>query len=164
MIRILESRQIGRLFARRAARLGEAEAVVRPILDDVRKRGDRALMEYARREKWPKQHVQFVKTFLADYGAGREGPAQDPRDQGQYESGNPEPYDIAGKPHPALAGDWSGLRWHDPPIVRLSPQLNADVSIRFIGGRAGECCGVGQPTFDTADLSLAAAPIPGSSA
>ena len=37
------------MFARRAARLGEAEAVVRPILDDVRKRGDRALMEYARR-------------------------------------------------------------------------------------------------------------------
>src|ERR1700746_2889300 len=49
MIRILDSKQVGRLFARRAARLGEAEAVVRPILDAVRKRGDRALMEYARR-------------------------------------------------------------------------------------------------------------------
>src|SRR5260370_13885102 len=48
MIRILESKQVGRLFARRAARLGKAEAVVRPILDAVRKRGDRALMEYAR--------------------------------------------------------------------------------------------------------------------
>jgi histidinol dehydrogenase len=49
MIRILESKQVGRLFARRAARLGEAEAVVRPILEAVRKRGDRALVEYARR-------------------------------------------------------------------------------------------------------------------
>jgi histidinol dehydrogenase len=49
MIRILESKQVGRLFSRRAARLGEAEAVVRPILEDVRKRGDRALIEYARR-------------------------------------------------------------------------------------------------------------------
>jgi histidinol dehydrogenase len=49
MIRILDSKQVGRLFARRAARLGEAEAVVRPILEAVRKRGDRALMEYARR-------------------------------------------------------------------------------------------------------------------
>src|SRR5713101_5610907 len=48
MIRILESKQVGRLFARRAARLGEAEAVVRPILEAVRKRGDRALLEYAR--------------------------------------------------------------------------------------------------------------------
>src|SRR5262245_16698697 len=49
MIRILEGKQVGRLFARRAARLGEAEAVVRPILEAVRKRGDRALIEYTRR-------------------------------------------------------------------------------------------------------------------
>src|SRR6266478_4471328 len=49
MIRILESKQVGRLFARRASRLGEAEAVVRPILEAVRKRGDRALLEYARK-------------------------------------------------------------------------------------------------------------------
>src|SRR5215831_11169088 len=49
MIRILQSNQVGRLFSRRASRLSEAEAVVRPILDAVRKRGDRALLEYARR-------------------------------------------------------------------------------------------------------------------
>jgi histidinol dehydrogenase len=47
-MRILESKQIGRLLARKAARLTEAEAVVRPILDAVRQRGDRALLEYAR--------------------------------------------------------------------------------------------------------------------
>jgi histidinol dehydrogenase len=47
-MRILESKQIGRLLARKAARLTEAEAVVRPILDAVRLRGDRALLEYAR--------------------------------------------------------------------------------------------------------------------
>ena len=47
-MRILESKQVGRLLARKAARLTEAEAVVRPILDAVRRRGDRALMEYAR--------------------------------------------------------------------------------------------------------------------
>jgi histidinol dehydrogenase len=47
-MRILESKQIGRLLARKAARLTEAEAVVRPILEAVRKRGDRALLEYAR--------------------------------------------------------------------------------------------------------------------
>ena len=47
-MRILESKQIGRLLARRRARLEKAEAVVRPILDAVRKHGDRALMEYAR--------------------------------------------------------------------------------------------------------------------
>ena len=48
MIRILESNQVGRLLARKAARFTEAEAVVRPILEAVRTRGDRALMEYAR--------------------------------------------------------------------------------------------------------------------
>ena len=47
-MRILQSGQIGRLLARKAARLTEAEAVVRPILEAVRRRGDRALMEYAR--------------------------------------------------------------------------------------------------------------------
>jgi histidinol dehydrogenase len=49
VIRILQSNQVGRLLARKAARFSEAEAVVRPILDAVRKRGDRALVEYARR-------------------------------------------------------------------------------------------------------------------
>ncbi len=49
MIRIIAANQVGRLLARRRARFEEAEAVVRPILEDVRKRGDRALIEYARR-------------------------------------------------------------------------------------------------------------------
>jgi histidinol dehydrogenase len=48
MIRIIESSQIGRLLARKAARFTEAEAVVRPILENVRARGDKALIEYAR--------------------------------------------------------------------------------------------------------------------
>ena len=49
MIRILQSRDVGRLLARKAAQLAEAESVVRPILNAVRRRGDRALLEYARR-------------------------------------------------------------------------------------------------------------------
>ena len=49
MIRIIESKDAGRLLKRRATRLAEAEAVVRPILDAVRTRGDRALVEYARK-------------------------------------------------------------------------------------------------------------------
>jgi histidinol dehydrogenase len=48
MIRILEASQAKRLLRRKAARLEEAEAVVRPILENVRKRGDKALVEYAR--------------------------------------------------------------------------------------------------------------------
>ncbi len=49
MIRILRSKDIGRLLARKAARFTDAEAVVRPILEAVRARGDKALMEYARK-------------------------------------------------------------------------------------------------------------------
>jgi histidinol dehydrogenase len=48
VIRILQVNEVGRLLARKAARLTAAEAVVRPILEAVRKRGDRALLEYAR--------------------------------------------------------------------------------------------------------------------
>ena len=40
---------MGRVLARRAARLTEAEDVVRPILEAVRKRGDKGLLEYARK-------------------------------------------------------------------------------------------------------------------
>ena len=49
MIRILASKDAGSLLKRKAARLAEAEKVVGPILDAVRKRGDRALLEYARK-------------------------------------------------------------------------------------------------------------------
>jgi histidinol dehydrogenase len=48
MIRILSPAILPRLMARRKARLADAEAVVRPILEAVRKRGDKALLEYAR--------------------------------------------------------------------------------------------------------------------
>ena len=49
MIRILESKQVNRLLVRKAARFSAAEAVVRPILEAVRRRGDKALLEYARK-------------------------------------------------------------------------------------------------------------------
>src|SRR5580698_8605332 len=66
-MRILESKQIGRLLARKAARLTEAEAVVRPILDAVRTRGDRALLEYARQfDKLSRRGVRVPVRELAD--------------------------------------------------------------------------------------------------
>ena len=48
-MRILAGKDIGRLLKRRAARLAEAEETVRPILEAVRKHGDRGLLEYARK-------------------------------------------------------------------------------------------------------------------
>ncbi len=49
MLRIIDSSQASKLLVRRAARMTDAERTVRPILDDVRNRGDRAVLEYARR-------------------------------------------------------------------------------------------------------------------
>src|SRR5664279_4428075 len=65
-MRILASKQVGRLLARKAARFTDAEAVVRPILEDVRRRGDRALMEYARRfDKLTRKSVRVPAPELA---------------------------------------------------------------------------------------------------
>ncbi len=49
MIRIIKSADAGLLLRRRAARMDAAEAVVQPILEAVRRSGDKALLEYARR-------------------------------------------------------------------------------------------------------------------
>jgi histidinol dehydrogenase len=49
MIRIVDVKAVGPILARKAARFRQAEAVVRPILEAVRRRGDRALLEYARK-------------------------------------------------------------------------------------------------------------------
>lgn len=48
-MRILQAQNAAEMLARRAVRLAEAEAVVRPILDAVRERGDAAVLEYARK-------------------------------------------------------------------------------------------------------------------
>jgi histidinol dehydrogenase len=48
VIRIIQSKDVGALLKRKAARLSEAEQTVGPILDSVRRRGDKALLEYAR--------------------------------------------------------------------------------------------------------------------
>ena len=66
MIRILASSETGRLLERKAARFAEAESVVRPILDNVRKRGDKALLEYARKfDKLERRSVAVDQEELA---------------------------------------------------------------------------------------------------
>jgi histidinol dehydrogenase len=64
MLRILESKDMGRVLARRAARMTEAEEIVRPILEAVRQRGDKGLMEYAR--KFDGLDRKSVKVPLAE--------------------------------------------------------------------------------------------------
>ena len=49
IIRGTDTKAIGKLLASRTSTLNEAEAVVRPILDDIRRRGDRALIQYTKK-------------------------------------------------------------------------------------------------------------------
>jgi histidinol dehydrogenase len=49
MLRILPLKEAQSFITRKAVRLAEAEQVVAPILDAVRKRGDEAVLEYARK-------------------------------------------------------------------------------------------------------------------
>ncbi len=49
MLRILPLDKAQSFITRKAVRLAEAEQVVAPILEDVRKRGDEAVLEYARK-------------------------------------------------------------------------------------------------------------------
>ena len=48
MLRIIPLSDAQELITRKAVRLAEAEGVVAPILEEVRRRGDEALFEYAR--------------------------------------------------------------------------------------------------------------------
>jgi histidinol dehydrogenase len=74
MIRILESSAAAGLLRRRAARFSDAEAIVRPILEDVRKRGDKALLEYARKfDRLERKSVAVPQAEL-DAAAGRLSP------------------------------------------------------------------------------------------
>jgi histidinol dehydrogenase len=49
MLRIVDSTSVGKLLERRSAQMAAAEEAVRPILEAVRRRGDAAVLEYARR-------------------------------------------------------------------------------------------------------------------
>lgn len=75
MIRILEAKQAKSLLKRKSARLEEAEGIVRPILEAVRKRGDKALLEYARKfDAFERKSVRIPQAEL-DAAAKRLTPA-----------------------------------------------------------------------------------------
>lgn len=49
MVRIVDASAVSAMLRRRAGRMTEAEGLVRPILEAVRTKGDKALVEYARK-------------------------------------------------------------------------------------------------------------------
>ncbi|HVX66251.1 MAG TPA: histidinol dehydrogenase [Bryobacteraceae bacterium] len=74
MLRILPSTQAAGLLKRRAARLGEAEETVRPILAAVRDRGDKALVEFARKfDGLDRKSVRVPERELAEAKKGLPG-------------------------------------------------------------------------------------------
>ena len=73
MLRIIDEREAEQLLKRRAARLGEAEKIVRPILEDVRKKGDRALLKYARKLDGLERAARTVEVPPREIQAAEEG-------------------------------------------------------------------------------------------
>jgi histidinol dehydrogenase len=78
MLRILPLDQAQMFITRKAVRLAEAEQTVAPILDAVRKRGDEAVLEYARKfdgltgsdltirpAEWRAAELQVTQEFMA---------------------------------------------------------------------------------------------------
>ena len=69
MLRIIQLDQAQDLITRKALRLAEAEKVVAPIIEDVRKRGDEALFEYA--QKFDQLERNDVAVPCSDWRAAR---------------------------------------------------------------------------------------------
>jgi histidinol dehydrogenase len=75
MIKILPSNEAGKILQRRKARLEEAEAVVAPILQAVRKRGDKAVLQYARKFDGYQSKSLVVPKAALEAAAARLTPA-----------------------------------------------------------------------------------------
>jgi histidinol dehydrogenase len=75
MIKILPSSEAAKILKRRQARLTEAEATVAPILEAVRKRGDKAVLEYARKFDASKAKSLAVPKAVLEAAAARLTPA-----------------------------------------------------------------------------------------
>jgi histidinol dehydrogenase len=108
VIRILETKQVGRLLARKAARFTEAETVVRPILEAVRSRGDRALLEYAR--QFDRLERKSVRVPPAELRASRDALTPEFRSAVETAAANIRAYAERQMPRPWTAQLKPGLQ------------------------------------------------------
>jgi histidinol dehydrogenase len=72
MLRTINHREAEGLLRRRSARLTQAERIVGPILDDVRRRGDRALLKYAHRLDGLERGTRTVAVSPAELREGNQ--------------------------------------------------------------------------------------------
>ncbi len=71
MIKIVAANQVSKILSRKAARFGEAEAIVKPMLEAVKKRGDAAVIEYARHfDKFERKVLRVPEAELAAAARG----------------------------------------------------------------------------------------------
>ncbi len=71
MIKIVAANQVSKILSRKAARFGEAEAIVKPMLEAVKKRGDAAVIEYARHfDKFERRMLRVPEAELAAAARG----------------------------------------------------------------------------------------------
>ncbi len=71
MIKIVDAGQVTKILSRKAAKLGEAEAIVKPMLEAVKKRGDAAVLEYARHfDKLERKSLRVAEDELSTAAAG----------------------------------------------------------------------------------------------
>lgn len=71
MIKIVDAGQVTKILSRKAAKFGEAEAIVKPMLEAVKKRGDAAVLEYARHfDKLERKSLRVPEDELSTAAAG----------------------------------------------------------------------------------------------
>ncbi len=71
MIKIVAANQVSKILSRKATRFGEAEAIVKPMLEAVKKRGDAAVIEYARHfDKFDRKSLRVPEAELAAAAKG----------------------------------------------------------------------------------------------
>jgi len=108
MISILPSTDAWRILERKAARFAEAEGIVRPILKAVRERGDRALLEYAR--KFDKLDRKSPAVPLGELQAAARQLSPEFRDAIKKASGNIRAFARLQLPRPKSKQMAPGLR------------------------------------------------------
>jgi histidinol dehydrogenase len=108
MLRIIPSTQAGSLLKRRAARFSEAEETVRPILAAVRDRGDKALVEFAR--KFDGLERASVRVPERELAAAKSGLKRELRSAVRTASKNIRAFAATQLPQARLANLEPGLR------------------------------------------------------
>ncbi|HEU0120736.1 MAG TPA: histidinol dehydrogenase [Bryobacteraceae bacterium] len=108
MIRIVEHTQVSRILARKAARFNEAEEAVRPILEAVRTRGDKAVVEYA--AKFDGFDRKSLRVSDAELAAAQKALSKEFRDAVKVAAANIRAYAKLQLPSPKSAVLSPGLK------------------------------------------------------